>query len=241
MLALARCGQVSSPARDQPILCTMFHQEDRPRERAAVLGVEALSTVELVSVLLSTSGRPGSSVADVARDLLAEHGSLARLSTASIADLNRTTGIGPAKSTTLSAAFELGRRAAAEGAAVSKLASSGAIAAAAAPLLAGRRERLLVLSADHALRLHGTDLISQGGTHSTAAPVRDILAAVLRRDCSTFALAHRHPAGDPTPSSQDITATARIADAAKVVGLRLLDHVVLGGTRWRSIRTRTPD
>lgn len=219
----------------------MVHQDDRPRERAAVLGLEALSTVELVSVLLSTSGRPGRSVADLARTLLADHGSLHRLSTASIADLTRTSGVGPAKATTLCAAFELGRRADVGHATMPVLKTSGAIAAAAAPLLEGRQERLLVLSADHGLRQHGTDVVSRGGAHTTAAPVRDILAAVLRRDCSTFALAHRHPAGDPTPSAQDIAATDRIADAAEVVGLRLLDHVVLGGTRWRSVRTRTPD
>lgn len=216
------------------------HFHDRPRERAAVHGVEALSNVELIAALLSSSGRSGSSAADLARTLLAEHGSLRRLSTASIADLTRLIGIGPAKATTLCAAFELGRRAGGADVPTPILSSSSAIAAAAAPMLAGRRERLVVLSADHGLRLHGMDLVSQGGAHSTAAPVRDILAMVLRRDCSAFALAHRHPAGDPTPSAQDIASTERIAEVAPTVGLRLLDHVVLGADRWRSIRSRTP-
>lgn len=213
---------------------------DRPRERAAVHGVEALSTAELVAVLLATSGRPGSSVSDLARALLAEHGSLQRLSTASIADMMRVPGIGPAKATTLCAAFELGRRANSAATRTPFVRTSSDIVAAAAPLLTSRQERLLVLSADHGLRLHGTDLISQGGTHATAAPVRDILAAVLRRDCTAFALAHQHPAGDPTPSRTDIATTARIADAAALVGLRLLDHVVLGAGQWRSIKTQTP-
>lgn len=225
---------------DRALPAVQSRRADRPRERAAVHGVEVLSNAELVAVLLATSGRPGSSAADLARTLLAEHGSLQRLSTASIADLTRMTGIGAAKATTLCAAFELGRRAGTDEFPTPALTTSSAIAAAAAPLLAGRRERLLVLSADHGLRLRGTDVISQGGGHATAAPVRDILAAVLRRDCSAFALAHRHPAGDPTPSAADIAATDRIAEAAAVVGLRLLDHVVLGAGRWRSIRTRIP-
>lgn len=218
-----------------------FH--DRPRERAERLGVEALSDAELVAILLATAGRRGSTVGDLARQLIREFGSVERLATATIADLTRTEGIGPAKATTVCAAFELGRRAVRPPAETVLLTSSSAIAAAAAPLLTGRRERLLVLSADNRLRLHGVDTVSQGGADSASVPIREILSAVLRRDCSTFALAHQHPGGDPTPSSRDINATGHVAKAAGIAGLRLLDHVVIAGSEWRSVSsaTRTPD
>ena len=218
-----------------------FH--DRPRERAERLGVEALSDAELVAVLLATAGRRGSTVGDLARQLIREFGSVERLATATIADLTRTEGIGPAKATTVCAAFELGRRAVRPPAETVLLTSSSAIAAAAAPLLTGRRERLLVLSADNRLRLHGVDTVSQGGADSTTVPIREILSAVLRRDCSTFALAHQHPGGDPTPSPRDIIATGHVAKAAGIAGLRLLDHVVIAGSEWRSVSSasRTPD
>jgi DNA repair protein RadC len=217
-----------------------FH--DRPRERAERLGVEALSDAELVAILLATAGRRGSTVGDLARQLIREFGSVERLATVTIADLTRTEGIGPAKATTVCAAFELGRRAVRPPAETVVLTSSSAIAAAAAPLLTGRRERLLVLSADNRLRLHGVDTVSQGGADSATVPIREILSAVLRRDCSTFALAHQHPGGDPTPSPRDINATGHVAEAAGIAGLRLLDHVVIAGSEWRSVSSasRTP-
>lgn len=215
---------------------------DRPRERADRLGVAALSDSELVAVLLATAGRRGATVIDLAKSLISEFGSIDRMSTASPADLSRTPGIGPAKATTICAAFELGRRASRTDDAVVRLTSSSAIAAAAAPYLSGRRERLVVLSADNRLRLHGVDLISQGGATSASVPVREILAAVLRRDCTTFALAHQHPGGDPTPSDRDVRATGVVEQAARVTGLRLLDHVVVASSEWRSVSSanRTP-
>ena len=205
--------------------------------------MEALSDAELVAILLATAGRPGWTVGDLARELIREFGSVERLATATVADLTRTEGIGCAKATTVCAAFELGRRAARPSDSPVTLTSSSAIAAAAAPLLTGRHERLLVLSADNRLRLHGVDTVSQGGADSATVPIREILAAVLRRDCTTFALAHQHPGGDPTPSPRDINATGVVAEAAGTTGLRLLDHVVIAGSEWRSISSasRTPD
>lgn len=131
------------------------NSSDRPRERASRLGVLALSDSELLAVLLANAGVRGSTVGDLARSLVRslvrEFGSLSRLSTASLADLTRLAGIGPAKAATICSAFVLGRRATHSlqpGAA--HLGTSSAIAAAAAaPLLLGRYERLVVLSADN--------------------------------------------------------------------------------------------
>lgn len=196
-----------------------------------------------MAVLLATAGRRGATVIDLAKSLIREFGSIDRMSTASPADLTRTPGIGPAKATTICAAFELGRRTGRTGDAVVRLTSSSAIAAAAAPYLSGRRERLVVLSADHRLRLHGIDVVSEGAADSAPVPIREMLAAVLRRDCSAFALAHHHPGGDPTPSPADRRATIVVDEAARSTGLRLLDHVVLGAGQWRSIMLaiQTPD
>lgn len=188
-----------------------------------------------MAVLLATAGRRGATVIDLAKSLISEFGSIDRMSTASPADLTRTPGIGPAKATTICAAFELGRRASRTGDSVVRLTSSSAIAAAAAPYLSGRRERLVVLSADHRFRLHGIDVVSEGAADSAPVPIREMLAAVLRRDCSAFALAHHHPAGDPTPSPADRRATLAADQAARTTGLRLLDHVVLGAGQWRSV------
>ena len=94
-----------------------------------------------------------------------------------------------------------------------------------------------MLSCDNRLRLLGIDVASEGGADSAPLPVREILADVLRRDGTAFAVAHNHPAGDPTPSAADVCATDQLRRAAEGVGLRLLDHVIIAANQWRSITT----
>ncbi len=112
--------------------------------------------------------------------------------------------------------------------------------------LAGlRRERVLVLVCDAANRLRRTVVVSEGSIDRSLVPTREILNAVLRHDGRAFALAHNHPSGDPNPSAADREATAAVAAAAKVVGLRFLGHVVIAGDSWESASAtssrQTPD
>lgn len=208
---------------------------DRPRERLARLGAEALSDRELLAILLHTSGVAGYGVLDLADRLIVEAGGLCALGRASVAELCRPAGIGPAKATIVVAALALSRRIDRQPVG-DRLHSSTAIAAAARPWLQARsRERAIVLTGDHRLRLLGIDVVSEGAADSAPLPIREVLAAVLRRDGAAFAVAHNHPGGDPAPSGADLAATARLRSAAAEVGLRFLDHVILAGTRWRSV------
>ena len=171
----------------------------------------------------------------LAERLLAQFGGVSSLARAHPAEVCRIRGIGPAKSATLGAAFELARRIHSPDER-QILASSSAITLAARPWLAARsRERAVVLSCDNRLRLLGVDVVSEGVADLTPLPVREVLATVLRRDGVSFAVAHNHPGGDPTPSRADIGATGRLRAAAEHVGLRFLDHVVIAGAEWRSI------
>lgn len=209
-------------------------EADRPRERLARLGSDALSDRDLLAVMLHTSGTRGTSVHELAERMLSQFGGVGGLARATVPELQRVAGVGIAKALALVAAFALARRAEpSEDQAT--LDSSAVIAAAARPWLAARsRERAIVLSCDNRLRLLGVDVISDGSAHKTALPTREILTAVLRRDGSSLAIAHNHPSGDPEPSREDIAATLRIRDGAEHVGLRLLDHVVIAGRQWRS-------
>ncbi len=89
------------------------------------------------------------------------------------------------------------------------------------------RERVLVIICDTANRLLRTITVSDGAVDRSLIPVREILNAVLRCDGRAFALAHNHPRGNPEPSDADVAATQRISDAARIVGLRFLGHVVV--------------
>lgn len=208
---------------------------DRPRERLAASGAEALGDRELLALLLSTGIR-GKGAHEVAECLLDRFGSVAAIGRATVAELSAVAGIGAAKASGLVAGFELARRGVAGADRPSRLRATTDIAAVADPLLRGRdRERLIVISCDAALRVLGTDRVSEGGGDQTLFPLREIIVAVLRRDGRSFALAHNHPSGDTTPSAEDLSATQSAAEAAAVTGLCFLDHVIITETAWRAI------
>jgi DNA repair protein RadC len=207
---------------------------DRPRERLAEGGAEALGDRELLALLLGT-GMRGRGAHAVAEGLLDRFGSVTAIGRATVAELSTVAGIGSAKASILVAGFELARRAG-RGERPRRLRTTADIAAVAGPLLRDRtRERLIVISCDAALRVLGTDRISDGGTDQTLFPLREIIVAVLRRDGRSFALAHNHPSGDATPSPEDLVSTQEAAEAAAVTGLCFLDHVIVTDTSWQAV------
>jgi DNA repair protein RadC len=169
--------------------------------------------------------------------VIVECGGLRGLASAFPEELTRSSGIGPASAARLLAAFELAARATA--APTNRVVdSAAAIAELVAPVLAReRREKVVVLVADAANRALRVVPVATGGLDSSPLPVREILQTVLRCDGRAFALAHNHPSGDPTPSTEDQRATDAMRRAADMVGLRYLDHVVIAGTSWRSVRS----
>src|ERR1700733_5029849 len=161
------------------MLMSQVPATDRPRERLAERGAEALGDRELLTLLLSTGIR-GKGAHEVAEFLLNQFGSVAGVGRATVAELSAVAGIGAAKASSLVAGFELARRAAVER--PRRLRATADIASAAASLLHGcPRERLVVISCDAALRVLGTDKISDGGADQTLFPIREIIVAVLRR------------------------------------------------------------
>ncbi len=219
---------MSLPMADVP-------QHERPRERLVAQGVEALSERELLALIVR-NGLRGQSALDLASSLLAEYGGLAPLASARPEELARRSGIGIAKAAALVAAFQLGRLAAtyvAEGSGLKG--PEDVFQAVCSQLDHQRRERVIVLVCDAGNRLRRTEAVAEGSIDRSALPVREILNCVLRHDGRAFAVAHNHPSGDPTPSEADVLATRALAAAAKVVGLRFLDHVVVAGQRWERI------
>lgn len=212
-----------------------FLAGDQPRERLLRLGPGALSDAELVA-LVAGVGAQGRNQVAVGQELIFECGGLRGLASAFPEELTRSAGIGLSEAARLLAAFELAARATA--ARTNRLVDSPAeIAELAAPLLAReRREKVVVLVADAGNRVLRAVPVATGSLDSCPIPVREVLHVVLRYDGRAFALAHNHPSGDPTPSGQDREATSAVRRAADAIGLRFLDHVVIAGTSWRSVR-----
>jgi DNA repair protein RadC len=208
---------------------------DEPLERLLRLGAGALSDAELVALVAGTEAQGLEDVA-LGHDLIRECGGLQRMAAAFPEELTRASGIDLTGAARLLAAFEMAARAASVS--TDRVVDSAAVIAdLVSPLLVReRREKLVVVVADAANRLLRVVPVATGGSDSSPLPVREVLHAVLRYDGRAFALAHNHPSGDPTPSVRDHEATEAVARAADAVGLRLLDHVVVAGNSWRSVR-----
>ncbi|MFL6235942.1 MAG: DNA repair protein RadC [Thermoanaerobaculia bacterium] len=213
---------------------------ERPRERLLQQGGSSLADSELLAVLIRT-GRRGASAIQMAMDLLRENGGLSGLLTATPHSLRRN-GLGPAKAASLLAAVELGRRLAREQLLDREPLSRPVDVA---RYLALRyhtcdQEVMGALFLDARSLLLGEREMFRGTLSRIAVEPREILRECLQRGASSIYLFHTHPSGDPEPSAEDLLFTRRMAEAAEIVGLRLVDHVVLGHRgRWVSLREKS--
>lgn len=212
---------------------------DRPRERLLRTGGGALSDTEVIAVLLRV-GRPGLSALEMARELLEERDGLAGLLTAEIGHLRRR-GLGDAKAATLLAAVELGRRLArSQMFQRQKLAQPARVADYLLMRYASQDQEVMgALYLDVRSRLISESEIYRGTLDRAAVEPRAILKEALLSSASSMILFHTHPSGDPAPSLEDLEFTRRMAKAGELLGIRLVDHLILGGEgRWVSLRRR---
>jgi len=212
--------------------------EDRPRERLLAHGPAALSDAELLALVLGTGTR-AEPVAALASRVLSEAGGPGGLARADVSQLAAIQGCGRARAAEIVAALELGRRSVRALAAERRQIRGPEDAAALLqPRLAHlEREQSMVLLLDRRHRLLREAIVGLGGvSHAPMAP-REVLAAALREPgTAAFLVAHNHPSGDPEPSAEDRAITRRLSDAAAVVGLEFLDHVIVAARGWVSIR-----
>ena len=210
---------------------------DRPRERLEALGPEALSDTELVALLLRTGTR-GRDATALARALLAGCGGLQGLARTGAPGRSSLPGLGPAKSATLRACFEVGRRLAA-----GRLAAGEPIRAPTdvyrhlhPRLRHVRQERFLVLLLDGRHRLMRIETVSQGTLTASLVHPREVFRPALQEAAAALILVHDHPSGDPAPSPEDREVTQRLARAGEILGIRVLDHVIVAERGYRSLR-----
>lgn len=211
---------------------------DRPRERLRAYGAGALSDAELLALLLRT-GTAKEGVLELAARILAELGGAGGLARADAERLAQVRGCGPAKATEIVAALEMGRRCA-RALAGDRPQIHGPEDAAALlePLLAHLEvERSMVLLLDRKHRLIRDVVVGIGGVAHSPMDAREILAAALREPgTAAILVAHNHPSGDPDPSVDDRNVTRRLAEAAEIVGLEFVDHLIVAARGWASLR-----
>ena len=201
-------------------------------------GGEGASGMELLAVLLGQGGIPAPE--DLSGKLLARFGGLCGLSRTEPEELLGWGELGPAAVGRLLACFELGRRAASERLASRPFIASPADAAELmAPLMEGlRQEQFRVLLLDSKHRVLKDVLIAQGGLNAAVVHPREVLRPAILASAAAMLLVHNHPSGDPAPSEEDLELTNRFNEASRLIGIELLDHIILGGGGFTSLKER---
>ena len=213
--------------------------EERPRERLAHLGAQALATSELIAILLRV-GVTGENAVQVGQRLLKVYGGISGLQRAPFEDLCNQHGIGEAKAAQIKAAIELGRRLSLESPDERPAVNSPADAAAlvAYEMSALEQEHLRVILLDTRNRVLEIVEIYKGSVNSSQIHVGEIFKPAVRRNAPAIIVVHNHPSGDPTPSPDDVAVTRAIVQAGKLLDVDVLDHMVIGQGRWVSLKER---
>ena len=202
---------------------------ERPRERLAALGADALKTSELIAILLRT-GLKGVSAIEIGEQLLQKFGTLTALERASLSQLREVKGIGRDKAVALKCAFTLARRMAAELHGEAPLLDTpGSVAD---YLREDNRsygvEQLQAVLLNVRRKLIRVELISQGLVDTILVHPREVFKTAIAANASAVVLVHNHPSGDPTPSEADIRVTRDLIRAGQLLKIDVLDHVILG-------------
>ena len=210
--------------------------DDKPREKMIHKGPHALSDAELIGILLATGSREKSAV-DLGREImqLADN-KLNKLSRFTISQLQQIKGIGEAKAVTIVAAMELGRRRqSVSDEEMHKVTSSRSVAEFLIPLMQDLEvEKFCVVYLNNSNKLIGHEFISHGGQTATVVDIKIILRNAVLRLAKKIIVAHNHPSGSTSPSPQDRTLTEKLKNAAVVMDVELVDHIIVAGTQYVS-------
>jgi DNA repair protein RadC len=227
-------GRIEAAIEAEMNLIREMPEEERPRERLWKAGARSLKTEELIAILLRT-GMKGKSAVALALELLHEHGhSLNSLSKMDVAMLAKKKGVGRTKAIQLKAAFELARRVAGEEhhrEAVDDPAKAAACVR--EEFRSEDREVFRVLLLDTKNRLIRISRVSVGTINASLVEPREVFKEAIAHSATAVILAHNHPSGDPTPSSEDIAITKRLVKAGELLNIAVHDHVIIGFGRER--------
>lgn len=214
--------------------------EERPRERLMSVGVDNLSNSELLAIILRTGTKHFSAV-QVAQKLLQKFGDLRAVDNASVEGIAAAVdGIGPAKGCQLKAAFTLGKRLQLGNGSTQVVFNSPQSVAnlVMEDLRYKRTEQFVVFFLNIRNQVIGQEVVSSGSLDASIVHPREAFKEAISRSAAAIILAHNHPSGDPNPSKQDVEITKRLCDAGEILGIKVLDHVIIGDGIFVSLKDR---
>jgi len=213
-------------------------KEERPRERLVKFGEQALSSQELLQIILGR-GVAGESVAVTAQKLLSQFGSLQKLAEAGIEELSSIKGIGLAKATQIKAAFEIGRRLSTQTPAykskeltdpekVYQLIKS--------KIKDYHKEHFYIIALNS--RNHSIAEVSIGSLNASIVHPREVFAEAIKNKAASVIIAHNHPSGDPEPSDDDLVLTRKLVESGKILGVEVIDHIIIAKNDFFSFKNK---
>ncbi len=211
-------------------------EEDRPREKLVSKGRQALSSAELIAILIRTGTRNETAI-DIAQKIMNKYSSdLNELGKVSVNELSKIHGIGKTKAITIIAALELGRRRQLfEPEKKAQIKSSADIYDYLHPLIGDLpHEEFWVLYLSKSNRVIEREKVSSGGVTGTVVDAKIIIKHAIEKLASSIALCHNHPSGNINPSDADITLTKRIRDAGNLLDITVVDHIIIGDKSYYS-------
>lgn len=213
-------------------------EEEQPQYRLEHLGEGALSLTELLAVVIG-SGHSDDNILNLTQ-LLCELGGLPGIAGASIAELTTYDGIGRARAGRIKAALELGRRLMTTPQEKrTRINSPGDAANLLLPdMMFLEQEHLVVVLLNTRNELLSTRMVYKGSLNTTVVRVGEVFKDAIRQNAAAIIIAHNHPSGDSSPSPEDIRVTREIVQAGKLLSIDVLDHVVIGGSQFTSLREK---
>ena len=210
-------------------------QFERPRERLMQHGAEYLTDAELLAIIL-VNGYSGKTSVDLAKSLLAKYGSLRKLISIPYSEIREIHGIGKAKYSQIKAALEIGIRLSQEkmfpGKRVQK--AQDVVDYYYAEMRDKKKEVFHILLLDIRYQIIRDVLISMGSLTETTVHPREVLKEVIKESAAAVIFLHNHPSGNPQPSKQDIELTDRLCKSCQMMGVKVLDHIVIGEDNFYS-------
>lgn len=213
---------------------------ERPREKLYIHGPQALSNEELIAILIRTGDKNNSAI-DLARQVLSkDERGLVYLRDTTLQELMDTKGIGECKAAQILAAIEIGKRIsfrdALEKVRINEPSTIANLYMDEMRYLQKEHFRIVLLNTKNQIIV--TEEISVGTLNASIVHPRDVFKAAIKRNSNSMILIHNHPSGDPTPSNEDINITNRLIDAGNIIGIKVLDHIIIGDNRYISFKEK---
>lgn len=213
---------------------------ERPREKLYEYGPKALSNDELLAIIIRTGNKEDTAI-DLARRLLSrDNRGLVFLRDTTLQELIETKGIGKCKAAQILAAIEIGKR-------INYLDALDKVKINEPSTIANlymdemrylQKEHFRVVLLDTKNQIIVAEEISVGTLNASIVHPRDVFKAAIKRNANSIILIHNHPSGDPTPSNEDINITNRLLEAGNLIGIRVLDHIIIGDNKYISLKEK---